>query len=59
MIAEVLDAVAQSEDGAAPLVEAAVKEKVRALTDRFPIYRDQRSLTPRCAVPIAAPPTRR
>jgi glycine hydroxymethyltransferase len=38
LIAEVLDAVAQSEDGAAPLVEAAVKDKVRALTDRFPIY---------------------
>jgi glycine hydroxymethyltransferase len=38
LIAEVLDAVAQSEDGAAPLVEAAVKQKVRALTDRFPIY---------------------
>jgi glycine hydroxymethyltransferase len=39
MIGEVLDAVAQSEDGGAPLVEAAVKQKVRALTDRFPIYR--------------------
>ena len=39
LIAEVLDAVAQSEDGSAPLVEAAVKQKVRALTDRFPIYR--------------------
>jgi len=38
LIAEVLSAVAQSGDGAAPLVEAAVKEKVRALTDRFPIY---------------------
>ena len=38
LIAEVLDAVAQSEDGAAPLVEAAVKQKVRALADRFPIY---------------------
>jgi glycine hydroxymethyltransferase len=38
LIAEVLDAVAQSEDGAAPLVESAVKQKVRALTDRFPIY---------------------
>ncbi len=38
LIAEVLDAVAQSEDGTAPLVEAAVKQKVRALTDRFPIY---------------------
>ena len=38
MIAEVLNAVAQSPDGKAPLVEAAVKERVRALTDRFPIY---------------------
>jgi glycine hydroxymethyltransferase len=38
LIAEVLAAVAQSEDGAAPLVEAAVKQKVRALADRFPIY---------------------
>lgn len=38
MIAEVLSAVAQSGDGAAPLVEAAVKAKVKALTDRFPIY---------------------
>jgi glycine hydroxymethyltransferase len=38
LIAEVLGAVAQSPDGAAPLVEAAVKDKVRALTDRFPIY---------------------
>jgi len=39
MIAEVLDAIAQSGDGKAPLVEAAIKERVRALTDRFPIYR--------------------
>ena len=39
LIAEVLDAVAQSEDGSAPLVEASVRQKVRALTDRFPIYR--------------------
>jgi glycine hydroxymethyltransferase len=38
LIAEVLDAVAQSEDGTAPLVEASVKDKVKALTDRFPIY---------------------
>lgn len=38
LIAEVLDAVAQSEDGEAPLVEASVKEKVRALAGRFPIY---------------------
>ncbi len=38
LIAEVLDAVGQSEEGAAPLVEAAVREKVHALTRRFPIY---------------------
>ena len=38
LIAEVLDAVAQSEDGAAPMVEASVKQKVRVLADRFPIY---------------------
>ena len=38
MIAEVLSAIAQSQDGKAPLVEAAIKERVRALTDRFPIY---------------------
>jgi glycine hydroxymethyltransferase len=38
LIAEVLNALAQSPDGKAPLVEAAVKERVKALTDRFPIY---------------------
>src|SRR5579883_3189927 len=38
MIAEVLNALAQSNDGSAPLVEKAMKERVRALTDRFPIY---------------------
>ena len=38
LIAEVLNAIAQSQDGTAPLVEASVKERVRALTDRFPIY---------------------
>jgi glycine hydroxymethyltransferase len=38
LISEVLNAVAQSGDGAAPLVEAAVKEKVKELTNRFPIY---------------------
>jgi glycine hydroxymethyltransferase len=38
LIAEVLDAVAQSPEGAAPLVEASVKGKVKALTERFPIY---------------------
>jgi glycine hydroxymethyltransferase len=37
-IAEVLNAVAQSEDGSAPLVEASVKAKVHQLTARFPIY---------------------
>ena len=38
LIAEVLNALAQSQDGKAPLVEVAIKERVRALTDRFPIY---------------------
>jgi glycine hydroxymethyltransferase len=38
LIAEVLDAIAQAPDGAAPLVEGSVKERVRALTRRFPIY---------------------
>jgi glycine hydroxymethyltransferase len=38
LIAEVLDAVAQSPEGSAPLVEAAVKQKVKSLTARFPIY---------------------
>jgi glycine hydroxymethyltransferase len=38
LIGEVLDAVAQSPEGEAPLVEASVKDKVRALTRRFPIY---------------------
>jgi len=38
LIAEVLNATAQSQDGKAPLVEAAIKERVKALTDRFPIY---------------------
>src|SRR5580698_7126015 len=38
LIAEVLNAIAQSPDGKAPLVEAAIKERVKALTDRFPIY---------------------
>ena len=39
MIAEVLERASRSrDDGTAPLVEAAVKERVKALTDRFPIY---------------------
>jgi glycine hydroxymethyltransferase len=41
LIAEVLNAIAQADDGKAPLVEAAVKEKVKALTNRFPIYQDR------------------
>ena len=41
MIAEVLNALAQSADGKAPLVEAAIKERVKALTDRFPIYQER------------------
>src|SRR6202035_4500876 len=36
MMAEVLNAVAQSQDGRAPIVEAAIKERVKAPTDRFP-----------------------
>jgi glycine hydroxymethyltransferase len=39
LIAEVLDAVAVSNDGTAPMVEAAVKQKVAGLTAAFPIYR--------------------
>lgn len=38
MIAEVLNAVAQSGEGQAPLVEEAVRKRVVALTDRFPVY---------------------
>ena len=37
-MAEVLNAVSQSQDGKAPLVEAAIKERVKELTNRFPIY---------------------
>ncbi|WP_420133528.1 serine hydroxymethyltransferase [Rhodopseudomonas sp.] len=38
LIAEVLNAIAQSPDGSAPLVEASVKQRVKELTGRFPIY---------------------
>jgi glycine hydroxymethyltransferase len=38
LISEVLNAIAQSQDGSAPMVEAAIKERVKALTERFPIY---------------------
>ncbi|MEZ5839918.1 MAG: serine hydroxymethyltransferase [Hyphomicrobiales bacterium] len=40
MIAEVLNAVSQGGDEGAPLVEEAMRERVAALTARFPIYRD-------------------
>jgi glycine hydroxymethyltransferase len=38
MIAEVLNAVSQAGGGEAPLVEEAVRKRVVALTDKFPIY---------------------
>jgi glycine hydroxymethyltransferase len=38
MIAEVLDALSQNKAGAAPAAEANVRDKVKRLTDRFPIY---------------------
>ena len=38
MIAEVLNAIAQSSDGTAPMVESAIKQRVKELTDRFPVY---------------------
>ncbi|PYF03815.1 serine hydroxymethyltransferase [Rhodopseudomonas faecalis] len=38
MIAEVLNAIAQSADGTAPTVESAIKQRVKELTDRFPVY---------------------
>ena len=38
MIAEVLNAIAQSSDGTAPMVETAIKQRVKELTDRFPVY---------------------
>jgi glycine hydroxymethyltransferase len=40
MIADVLDGLVQSGPEGAPLVEAAVRERVRALCQRFPIYQD-------------------
>jgi glycine hydroxymethyltransferase len=38
MIAEVLDALSQNKADAAPAAEANVRDKVKRLTDRFPIY---------------------
>ncbi|MCP1549063.1 MULTISPECIES: serine hydroxymethyltransferase [Methylorubrum] len=38
LIVQVLDGIAEKGDGGDATVEAAVKEKVHALTDRFPIY---------------------
>ena len=40
MIADVLDGLVQSGPEGTPLVEAAVRERVRALCQRFPIYQD-------------------
>jgi glycine hydroxymethyltransferase len=40
MIAEVLDALSRSKADAAPAAEASVRDKVKRLTDRFPIYQD-------------------
>ncbi len=39
LIAQILDAVAQSDDGTAPAVEESVKSRVVDLAGRFPIYR--------------------
>jgi len=40
MIAEVLDALSRNTADAAPTVEANVRDKVRRLADRFPIYQN-------------------
>ena len=62
LIAEVLDAVAQSPDGAAPLVEASVKREGQGAHRPLPDLRElrpRRTAARRCAVPIAATPTPR
>jgi glycine hydroxymethyltransferase len=43
LIVEVLDGLAEKGEGGDASVEAAVKEKVHALTDRFPIYNYDRT----------------
>jgi glycine hydroxymethyltransferase len=40
MIAEVLDALSRNKADAAPAAEASVRDKVRRLADRFPIYQN-------------------
>jgi glycine hydroxymethyltransferase len=40
MIAEVLDALSRNKADAAPAAEASVRDKVRRLTERFPIYQN-------------------
>ena len=40
MIAEVLDALSRNKSDAAPAAEASVRDKVKRLTDRFPIYQN-------------------
>ncbi|MGC1354857.1 MAG: serine hydroxymethyltransferase [Xanthobacteraceae bacterium] len=40
MIAEVLDALSRNKSDAAPAAEASVRDKVKRLSDRFPIYQN-------------------
>jgi len=40
MIAEVLDALSRSKADAAPAAEASVRDKVKRLADRFPVYQN-------------------
>ena len=40
MIAEVLDALSRNKSDAAPAAEASVRDKVKRLTERFPIYQN-------------------
>jgi glycine hydroxymethyltransferase len=40
MIAEVLDALSRNKSDAEPAAEASVRDKVKRLTDRFPIYQN-------------------
>jgi hypothetical protein len=40
MIAEVLEALSRNKADAAPAAEASVRDKVKRLADRFPIYQN-------------------
>ena len=57
LIAEVLNAVAQSPDGAAPLAEASVKERVQGAHRPFPDLSVR--INAECAVPAATVSIRR